>query len=115
MGAGVEDIRQAYRRLAQDNLDNEAVFADLKEAHEVLTAPARRAEYDQSSWGKAFGGGGEEAAQTGFGGSSAAASRCPMGAGGALPGAFRRKHCPARTICPDCGFLLAALSGSTGI
>ena len=54
VGCSLEEIRQAYRRLVQENLDNEAVFAELKEAYEVLTTPARRAEYDQAAWGETF-------------------------------------------------------------
>ena len=57
VGCRLEEIRQAYHRLLQENLDNDAAFADLKEAYEVLTTPGRREEYDLAAWGETFGGG----------------------------------------------------------
>ena len=44
VGSSLEEIRQSYRRLSQDHLDNAVLFAQLKEAHEILTSPERRAE-----------------------------------------------------------------------
>jgi len=141
VGCGVAEIRQAYRRLVQENLDNEAVFAELKEAHEVLTTPARRADYDRAVWGETFaeeptpgsfhadsspGGKGEDTLTPpsflgkGAGGldptpplSGTGAGRCPMGAEAQCPVLLGRAG-SADTYCPECGYLLAALSTASG-
>ena len=140
VGCGVADIRQAYRRLAQDNLDNEAVFAELKEAHEVLTTPARRADYDRAVWGETFMAGGADGATQMLGatqtlgatqvlnttqvlgaaqmpgGAVPAVLDSPAGAGrcpmgdGAQCPVLLGRAGPADTYCPECGFLLAGLS-----
>lgn len=103
VGASLEEIRQAYRRLVQDHLDDEAVFADLKEAYEVLSTPTRRAEYDEAVWGGAFD------APSSLAGSGAAGGRCPMGAEANCP-VLQGRTTLAETYCPDCGFALAGLS-----
>ena len=54
VGSPVAEIREAYRRLVQENLWNRETFAELKEAYEVLTTPARRNEYDKSTFGETF-------------------------------------------------------------
>ncbi len=128
VGCGVADIRQAYRRLVQENLDNDAVFADLKEAHEVLTTPARRADYDRAVWGETFApDGGEGFAPSGADAATllpgaalpavldplAGARRCPMGAEAQCPVLLARVE-GAETYCPECGYLLSALSAGGG-
>jgi len=119
VGCGVADIRAAYRRLAQDSLDDDAAFADLKEAHEVLTTPARRADYDRAVWGETFAEPGAEApaplgatllptapeAQA----APSGAGRCPMGAEAQCPVLLGRTG-PGDAYCPECGFLLAGLN-----
>lgn len=125
VGCGVADIRAAYRRLSQDSLDDDAAFAELREAHEVLTTPARRADYDRAVWGETFAEPGAEApalpGATLLPGSSgaiplptapdaqAAPNRCPMGAEAQCPVLLGRVA-PGDTYCPECGFLLAGLS-----
>ena len=113
VGGSLEEIREAYRRLSQENLDNERVFSELKEAYEVLTTPVRRSEYDMATWGETFqgedaeGSGKRIATQVNLA-ALAGMGRCPLGidaqcpvvqAMGALPDAY----------CPECGFLLATL------
>ena len=136
VGCSVAEIRQAYRRLVQENADNAGVFADLNEAHEVLTTPARRADYDRAVWGETFAeGSGAAAALGGAGGVTAlpgasmpggslpvvldpllspgSAGRCPMGTEAQCPVLLGRVE-RAETYCPDCGYLLAALSAAEG-
>ncbi len=107
VGASLEEIRQAYRRLVQAHLDDEAVFADLKEAYEVLSTPTRRAEYDQSVWGGTFD------APSALAGSGASGGRCPMGAEASCP-VLQASATLADTYCPDCGFALAGLGSGKG-
>ena len=102
VGASLEEIRQAYRRLVQDHLDDEAVFADLKEAYEVLSTPTRRAEYDQTVWGGTFDAPSQLAA------SGPQSGRCPMGAEAQCP--VLQGRATSDTYCPDCGYALAGLS-----
>jgi len=102
VGASLEEIRQAYRRLVQEHLDDEAVFADLKEAYEVLSTPTRRAEYDQTVWGGTFD------APSQLAGSGPPGGRCPMGAEAQCP--VLQGHATSDTYCPDCGYALAGLS-----
>lgn len=122
VGCGVADIRAAYRRLSQDTLDDDAAFADLKEAHEVLTTPARRADYDRAVWGETFAEPGAEAAPLGAAPLPGSASlpdapagpgRCPMGAEAQCPVLLGRTG-PAETYCPECGFMLAGLGAFNG-
>ena len=104
VGSSPEEIRQAYRRLASENLDNAEAFAQLKEAHEALTSPARRAEYDQQAWGETFAPGGETpklAVPT----APERLGRCPMGAEEHCP-VLQLRVAPADNFCPECGFLL---------
>ena len=141
VGCGVAEIRQAYRRLVQDNLDNEARFADLKEAHEVLTTPARRADYDRAVWGETFAESGGQAFVSGASegatllpgvtvlpgatmlpgmalpaasGAAGGAGRCPMGVAAQCPVLLGRTE-PADTYCPECGFLLAGLRDADSV
>jgi hypothetical protein len=50
--AGAEELRAAFRRLSKkvhpDAGGSDALFAQVKDAYDVLSDPARRAEYDQS-------------------------------------------------------------------
>ncbi|MGI4788716.1 MAG: FHA domain-containing protein [Janthinobacterium lividum] len=107
VGCSLEEIRQAYHRLVQEHLDDEAVFSDLKEAYEVLTTPSRRAEYDRAAWGETF----DSPSQ--FTGSSSLSlslsGRCPMGAEAQCPVLQGRAEMSDK-FCPECGYLLAALS-----
>ncbi len=56
--AGLSEIKQAYRRLAQihhpDKNNNDpysaSLFADIKEAYEVLTNPSKKEQYLQQRW-----------------------------------------------------------------
>jgi len=105
VGASLEEIRQAYRRLVQEHLDDEAVFADLKEAYEVLSTPTRRAEYDQTVWGGAFD------APSALAASGPQSGLCPMGAEAQCPVLQGRSL--SDTYCPDCGYALAGLSAGT--
>ena len=124
VGCGVAEISQAYRRLVQENLDNEPISADLREAHEVLTTPARRADYDRAVWGETFpDGGGQEPAPALDGATllpgglppsaPGVGPRCPMRAEAQCPVLLGRTG-PADTYCPECGYLLAALSSADG-
>ena len=105
VGASLEEIRQSYRRLVQEHLDDEAVFADLKEAYEVLSTPTRRAEYDQSVWGGAF----ESAPASAAAGSQE--KRCPLAAGAACP--VLQGQALTGAYCPECGFALVGLDSGT--
>lgn len=106
VGCRLEEIRQSYHRLVQENMDSEDAFADLKEAYEVLTTPERREEYDLAAWGEAFGGG------TGEPGSVprllSPTERCPMGSDAQCP-VLRGRLIASDKYCPECGFLLAGL------
>ena len=44
--AGIEEIRDSYRRLVQHHLSDSTKFDELQEAYEVLTNPERRAKHD---------------------------------------------------------------------
>jgi len=108
VGCSLEEVRQAYRRLAQENLDNEAEFEELREAYEALTNPAKRAEYDLANWGENFNSNASEAAV-----SLAATAllerigRCPMGAEENCP-VLQMRVSPSDKFCPECGYLLNA-------
>ena len=108
VGCSLEEIRQAYHRLVQAHLDDEAVFADLKEAYEVLTTPTHRAEYDKAAWGETF-----DAQTTVLTVSNTVGLgvHCPMGADGSCP-VVQGRAAPAETFCPDCGYALAGLSSN---
>jgi len=109
VGCSLEEIRQAYHRLVQVHLDDEAVFADLKEAYEVLTTPTRRAEYDKAAWGETF----DLSAQTlMLPMQTGAAGRCPMGPESQCPVVLGRAL-PADKFCPDCGYALSGLTPET--
>ncbi len=106
VGCSLEEIRQAYHRLVQMHLDDEAVFADLKEAYEVLSTPTRRQEYDQAAWGGTF----DAAGPLGLPVMPAmsAPGRCPMGADAQCPVQLGQTSA-SDTYCPDCGYALAGL------
>lgn len=132
VGSSREEILQAYRRLAQENLDNDAVFTELKEAYDVLTTPDRRAEYDQAAWGETFPGSSaaEAAPMTEDqmpitrlmsstqmpvtvpvplpSAASTRATRCPMGEEAQCP-FLQGRAAPGDKFCPECGYLLANL------
>lgn len=110
VGCPVSEVREAYRRLVQENLWNKDAFAELKEAYEVLTTPTRRNEYDKATFGETFSSDDGPAslpapdmiAHTG-------ARHCPMGAAAQCPVIGARVPLQ-ETFCPECGFLLAALT-----
>ncbi len=105
VGCSLEEIRQAYHRLVQAHLDDEALFAELKEAYEVLTTPTRRAEYDKAAWGETFDSAPPSAALSG----SLGAGRCPMGPEEQCP-VVQGRAVPADRFCPDCGYAVAGLA-----
>jgi pSer/pThr/pTyr-binding forkhead associated (FHA) protein len=110
VGCQITEIREAYRRLVQENLWNKETFAELKEAYEVLTTPARRNEYDKATFGETFPSGETTsmplAADNGVGSS---ARQCPMGAAAQCP-VINARVPLQETYCPECGFLLAAMA-----
>ncbi len=108
VGCSLEEIRQAYHRLAQANLDNEAVFGELKEAYEVLSTPSRRAEYDQAAWGDTF----DPAAEATILPMQGGMGRCPMGPDAQCP-VVQGRSLPADLFCPDCGYALSGLTPET--
>ena len=108
VGGSLEEIRQAYRRRAQENLDNPEAFAELKEAHAALTSTTGRAEYDLQVWGEIARTEGSEKMMPPLEAVPDKVGQCPMGA---------EEHCPALLgrsaatdqYCPECGYLLALL------
>ena len=105
VGSSLEEIRQSYRRLSQDHLDNAVLFAQLKEAHEILTSPERRAEYDRENWGGPL-----DISVTGSAPLSVLpdaekVSRCPMGAEEQCP-VLLGHTAPEDHFCPECGVQL---------
>lgn len=112
VGSSLEEIRQSYRRLSQDNLDSAALFAQLKEAHEILTSPERRADYDRENWGGHLDTNATSSAPLSALPEAEKVSKCPMGA---------EEHCPVlqgRTgaedrFCPECGLQLQISGGIT--
>lgn len=108
VGCSLEEIRQAYHRLAQAHLDDGAVFAELKEAYEVLTTPSRRAEYDKAAWGETF----DPAAQATLLPMQGGGGRCPMGPDFQCP-VVQGRTLPADLFCPDCGYALSGLTPET--
>lgn len=108
VGCSLEEVRQAYRRLAQENLDNEVEFEELREAYETLTNPVKRTEYDLANWGENFSTDSPEAAVL----PAATAlwervGRCPMGAEENCP-VLQMRVSPTDKFCPECGYLLNA-------
>lgn len=110
VGCSLEEIRQAYHRLVQMHLDDESVFADLKEAYEVLSTPTRRQEYDQAAWGGTF----DDAGPLGLLvlPTMSALGRCPMGADAQCP-VQTGQTSASDTYCPDCGYALAGLTAGS--
>jgi pSer/pThr/pTyr-binding forkhead associated (FHA) protein len=104
IGSDISVIREAYRRLVQENLWNKEVFADLKEAYEVLSTPARRHEYDQATFGQTF----TQEAEDAPAAQLPRSQRCPLQAGAQCPVINAAAPLPD-TFCPECGFLLASL------
>jgi len=111
VGSSLEEIRQSYRRLSQDNLDNASLFAQLTEAHEILTSPERRAEYDRENWGEHLGANATGSAPLSALPEAEKVSKCPMGA---------EEHCPVLLghtgtedrFCPECGLQLQISGGA---
>lgn len=94
----------------QENLWNKETFAELKEAYEVLTTPARRNEYDKNTFGETF----AMAETTSIPATSELslqrnARHCPMGAASQCP-VINARVPLQETYCPECGFLLASLT-----
>lgn len=127
VGCGVAEIRQAYQRLAQENSGNEVMLSEIKEAHEVLTTPARRADYDRAVWGETFAVDGADTVSPLTGPRTPGASdlspllpavldrtgHCPMGAEAQCPVLLARVG-STETYCPECGYLLAAFHAGSG-
>ena len=106
VGCRLEEIRQSYHRLVQENMDSEDAFADLKEAYEVLTTPERREEYDRAAWGETFGGSAGEPVSVPR--LISPTGRCPMGIDAQCP-VLQGRLIASDKYCPECGFLLAGL------
>ncbi len=110
VGCSVAEVREAYRRLVQENLWNKEIFAELKEAYEVLTTTTRRSEYDKATFGETFP---EDDTDQPLGIGDViqvgAARHCPMGAAVQCPVVSARVPLQ-ETFCPECGFLLASMS-----
>ncbi len=110
VGCPVTEVREAYRRLVQENLWNKEAFAELKEAYEVLTTMTRRNEYDKATFGETFP---ADDSDTPLAAADvvqvAAARHCPMGAAVQCPVVSARVPLQ-ETFCPECGFLLASMS-----
>lgn len=107
----LEEIRQSYRRLAQEHIRDESAFSDLMEAYEVLSNTTRRAEYDQA----AFGGERTLTAPTSLDRTAVLSSSpartvvCPMAAGPQCP--VQNAPGPlSDTFCPECGVVTESLS-----
>ncbi len=116
MGCSLEEIRQAYRRLVQENLDDEAAFAELKEAYEALTTPARRAEYDLAAWGETFStDSAESSLSLGVANNTGLArlGRCPMGAEAQCP-VLQARIAATDKFCPECGYQLSSMNADGG-
>ncbi len=110
VGCPVTEVREAYRRLVQENLWNKEAFAELKEAYEVLTTPTRRNEYDKATFGETFPAESSDVPLTAADVVQVAAARhCPMGAAVQCPVVSARVPLQ-ETYCPECGFLLASMS-----
>ena len=110
VGCPVTEVREAYRRLVQENLWNKEAFSELKEAYEVLTTPTRRNEYDKATFGETFpDGDGDTPLGMADVVQVAAARHCPMGAAVQCPVVSARVPLQ-ETYCPECGFLLASMS-----
>lgn len=109
-GCAAPEIREAYRRLAQQHLWDKDAFSELKEAYEVLTSPVRRAEYDKATFvaaridAPAEG----EADMQPEADLSEFAARCPVGAAGNCPVVNARVP-STEEFCPECGVMLTAL------
>ena len=101
----LEEIRQSYRRLAQNNLDDAAHFAELTEAYETLTSPERRAEYDQRNWGRHLDSNGPNNAPLSVLPETEIVSRCPMGSEENCP-VLQGHSAPDAHFCPECGVQL---------
>lgn len=110
VGCPVTEVREAYRRLVQENLWNKEAFSELKEAYEVLTTPTRRNEYDKATFGETFPAESSDVPLTAADVVQVAAARhCPMGAAVQCPVVSARVPLQ-ETYCPECGFLLASMS-----
>ncbi|MEO7719494.1 MAG: FHA domain-containing protein [Capsulimonas sp.] len=105
-GCAAPEIREAYRRLAQQYLWDKEAFTELKEAYEVLTSPSKRAEYDKATFVAAQVDTPEEAEPAGD--LSEFAARCPVGAAGNCPVVNARVP-RTEEFCPECGVMLTTL------
>ncbi len=110
VGCPVAEIRESYRRLVQENLWNKETFAELKEAYEILTTPARRNEYDKATFGETFPA--VEATEPPLVTSESSlrenSRHCPMGAAAQCP-VINARVPLQETFCPECGFLLSGM------
>ena len=114
VGSSLEEIRQSYRRLSQDNLDNAALFAQLKEAHEILTSPERRADYDRENWGEHLDPNAPGSAPLSVLPEVDSVSQCPMGAEDHCP-VLQGHTTPEDHFCPECGVQLRIPEGAMEI
>jgi pSer/pThr/pTyr-binding forkhead associated (FHA) protein len=111
VASSLEEIRQSYRRLSQDNLDNAALFAQLKEAHEVLTSPERRADYDRENGGENLDASAPGSTPLSVLPEAESVSRCPMGAEDHCP-VLQGRTTPEDRFCPECGVQLRIPGGA---
>ncbi|BDI29106.1 hypothetical protein CCAX7_11570 [Capsulimonas corticalis] len=103
-GCAAPEIREAYRRLAQQYLWDKDAFSEVKEAYEVLTSPSRRAEYDRATFVAAQ----VDAPVEAEADLSEFAARCPVGAAGNCPVVNARVP-RTEEFCPECGVMLTTL------
>ena len=99
------EIRESYRRLVQENLWNKDAFAELKEAYEAISTPARRQEYDRALVAENAGGSKSTSSQSA---SVEFGRRCPMGASTQCP-VVNGSVPLGKSYCPECGADLAKL------
>jgi pSer/pThr/pTyr-binding forkhead associated (FHA) protein len=104
VGSDISEIRDSYRRLVQENLWNKEIFADLKEAYEVLSTPGKRREYDQAAFGQSFG----DTTVSTASNTQITSRRCPMQAGPQCP-VINGRIPSTDAFCPECGFLISTL------
>ncbi|MGO8673534.1 MAG: FHA domain-containing protein [Capsulimonadaceae bacterium] len=101
------EIRESYRRLVQRHLWNREASAELKEAYDALTTPARREEYDRAAVAEGITTvtGGEVRMEAP---AAEAGRRCPMGAASQCP-VLAVRFSAGMTHCPECGLELASV------
>lgn len=101
------EIRESYRRLVQENLWNKDAFAELKEAYEAISTPARRSEYDRALLADSTGSASSKSTGAAQTASIEFGRRCPMGASTQCP--VVKGTALRETFCPECGADLANL------